>query len=64
MDSKLSWELTIILLYKYDIEDCSISIANALEILQPSICICRDVLPHLGLVTPYGDMELGQHWLR
>ena len=21
-------------------------------------------LTHCGLVTPYGDMELGQHWLR
>ena len=21
------------------------------------------ILTHGGLVTPYGDMELGQHWL-
>ena len=25
---------------------------------------CKVMLTHCGLVTPYGDMELGQHWLR
>ena len=23
-----------------------------------------NVLTHWGLVTPYGDMDLGQHWLK
>ena len=22
------------------------------------------ILTHCGLETPYGDMEMGQHWLR
>ena len=65
------------------VQDCSISIANTLEILQfcskPSHdCDSKDIttsvaksdtflmqkLPHCGLVMPYGDMDLGQHWLR
>ena len=24
----------------------------------------NDVLTHWGLVTPFGDIDLGQHWLR
>ena len=27
-------------------------------------CIENTCLTHWGLVTPYGDIELGQHWLR
>ena len=26
--------------------------------------IHQTILTHWGLVTPYGDRELGQHWLR
>ena len=25
---------------------------------------CKDQLTRCGLVTPYGDRDLGQHWLR
>ena len=25
--------------------------------------VCRGLLTHCGLVTPYGDRDLGQHWL-
>ena len=74
------------------VQDCSISIANALEILQsctkpsdnglwhwignkpysePMVVYFTDKymhhstsLTHCGLVTPYGNKDLGQHWLR
>ena len=29
-----------------------------------AICSCASVLTHCGLVTPYGDRDLGQHWHR
>ena len=28
------------------------------------LCLGLNVLTHWGIVTPYGDIELGQHWLR
>ena len=61
------------------VQDCSISIANAIRILQSctkpliynkilhnKLFMSYDVikLTHWGLVTPYGDKNLGQHWLR
>ena len=27
-------------------------------------CVCENDLSHCGLVTPYGNIGLGQHWLR
>ena len=30
----------------------------------PIVSIISVSLTHCGLVTPYGDVELGQHWLR
>ena len=30
---------------------------------RPS-CLGLNVLTHCGLMTPYGDRDLGQHWLR
>ena len=30
---------------------------------QP-FCLSLNVLTHCGLMTPYGDTDLGQHWLR
>ena len=33
-----------------------------LSVPDKSSKICN--LTHCGLVTPYGDIDLGQHWLR
>ena len=30
----------------------------------PIECDTDSALTHCGLVTPYGDTDLGQHWLR
>ena len=30
----------------------------------PATPLRANELTHCGLVMPYGDMELGQHWLR
>ena len=38
-----------------------------LSFTNPSICAAEKnnaFLTNCGLVTPYGDMDLGQHWLR
>ena len=37
--------------------------------VTPEICQCVQFafdcsLTHWGLVTPFGDIDLGQHWLR
>ena len=29
----------------------------------PQLCLCLNVLTHCGLMTPYGNIDLGQHWL-
>ena len=29
----------------------------------PPFCLGANVLNHCGLMTPYGDIDLGQHWL-
>ena len=42
------------------VQDCGISNTDALEILT----FCTKPLTHCGLVTPNGDTDLGQHWLR
>ena len=36
------------------------------ELACEEVCVsCRFMrLAHCGLVTPYGDRDLGQHWLR
>ena len=52
------------------VQDWSISIANALEILKS--CFKQSIysqyiavsLTHCGLGTPHGDIDLGQHWPR
>ena len=52
------------------VQDWSISIANALEILKS--CFKQSIysqyiavrLTHCGLGTPNGDIDLGQHWPR
>ena len=48
------------------VQDCSISTAFAMEILQSCTkpLISWFHLTHCGLVTPYGDIHLGQHWIR
>ena len=35
--------------------------ANRLELMAMSILV---LLTHCGLAMPYGDIDLGQHWLR
>ena len=58
------------------VQDCSISIANALGIPQSCIKPLNNAvaigvvrhgnvdLTHCGLVTPYGGRDLGQLWLK
>ena len=63
----LSWQYISIGL----VQDCGISSALAMEIPLPYKDISFDfsydltiLLNQWGLVTPYGDKDLGQHWLR
>ena len=34
------------------------------EIIENATTFLKNQLTHWGLVTPYGDRDLGQHWLR
>ena len=39
------------------------TLINAVKIKQTQVKKYLNSLTHYGLVTPYGDMVLGQHWL-
>ena len=43
----------------FDISDCQMIL-----LLPAGYTMRNSDLTHCGLVMPYGDMELGQHWLR
>ena len=53
------------------LEDTFISLWHNTHSLYPStaenfysLANIRKLLTHFGIVTPYGDSDLGQHWLR
>ena len=33
-------------------------------VLPRDVCLSKFALPHCGLLMPYGDIDLGQHWSR
>ena len=37
---------------------------KCLDVLKGSKLVAKMVLPHCGLVMPYGEIGLGQHWLK
>ena len=39
-------------------------IRYSLSFALPWVVVVTDILTHCGLVTPYGNRDLGQHWLR
>ena len=42
----------------------TVSESDIIKLFNQSINQSIHVLTHCGLVTPYGDIDLGQHWLR
>ena len=42
----------------------STAIEKGVSMLRMDLKIHMENLTHWGLVTPYGDSDLGQHWLR